>query len=200
MDEKEKELVRMVLTGDNSAFEQLVLPYRRQILHMLYRLTGSKEEAMDIAQESLLKCFKYLHRFNPDRNFRNWLFQIAVNLARDFKEKRQRERLELQELYSSVNPEGKYLNHQGPQAAASLSPENKVALKIDINKCLDLLSLKERKVFILRDLEGMSIRETARVLGCSNISVRVNLSSARKKIRHGLIAPTRNQESTRGVK
>lgn len=83
MDEREKELVQQALNGNSSAFEELVLPYRQSLLHLDYRITGNMEGAMDIAQETLLRCFQYLHRFDPDRNFRNWLFQIALNLSRD---------------------------------------------------------------------------------------------------------------------
>ncbi len=84
MDEREKELVRKSLSGESAAFEELVLPYRRSLLHLAYRMTGDLEEAMDISQETLLRSFRYLGRFDPERNFRNWLFQIAINLVKDW--------------------------------------------------------------------------------------------------------------------
>lgn len=87
MDEREKELVQQALNGNSSAFEELVLPYWQSLLHLAYRMTGNMEEAMDIAQETILRCFQYLHRFDTEKTFRNWLFQIALNLSHDARRK-----------------------------------------------------------------------------------------------------------------
>jgi RNA polymerase sigma-70 factor (ECF subfamily) len=84
MDEREKELVRKVLVGESQAFEELVLPYRQPLLHLAYRMTGNMEEAKDIAQETIFRCYRYLHRYDMERDFRDWLFQIAANLACDW--------------------------------------------------------------------------------------------------------------------
>lgn len=185
MDEREKELLDKALAGDGSAFEELVWPYRQSLLHLSFRMTGNKEEAMDITQEALLKSFRYLQRFEPEKNFRNWLFQIAANECRDFlkkvrTEKKYRQQIGRSSKSSELDPENiKAQSEAGFEPASALSAD----LKLDVNKCLQYLSPKEREVFILRDLDGFNIKETASTLGLSAISVRVNLSSARKKIR-----------------
>lgn len=184
MDEREKELWRKTLSGEIAAFEQLVLPYRRSLLHLAYRMTGNMEEAMDIAQETLLRCFRYLHRFNPERNFRNWLFQIAANLARDCYRKRRLETNAGRDWLENRRVDG---NPDPQEIDGTVSSQPRVEtisdLQLDINACLGRLSPKERQVFVLRDLEGLSIKEAAALLRTSSISVRVNLSSARRKIR-----------------
>ena len=83
MNETEKELVEMVLSGRTEAFEPLVTPYRQPLLALAYRLTRNREEALEVAQEALLRAFRSLGRFDVSRSFRNWLFQIAANEARD---------------------------------------------------------------------------------------------------------------------
>lgn len=184
MDEREKELWRKTLSGESAAFEQLVLPYRRSLLHLAYRMTGNMEEAMDIAQETLLRCFRYLHRFNPERNFRNWLFQIAANLARDCYRKRRLETNAGRDWLENRRVDG---NPDPQEIEGTVSSQTRAEtisdLQLDINACLGRLSHKERQVFVLRDLEGLSIKEAAALLRTSSISVRVNLSSARRKIR-----------------
>ena len=83
MNETEKELIAMVLSGRTEAFEPLVTPYRGQLLALASRLTRNREEALEVAQEALLRAFRSLGRFDASRSFRNWLFQIAANEARD---------------------------------------------------------------------------------------------------------------------
>jgi RNA polymerase sigma-70 factor (ECF subfamily) len=196
MDEREKELLRKVRSGDSSAFEELVLPHRRSLLHLAYRMIGNMEEAMDVVQETMLRSFQYLHRFNPEKNFRNWLFQIAVNKSRDLIRKMTADKNYWQKMTSLNKPEfNDESNEISYETASHQSSARNLELKLDVNKCLNHPGPRERQVFILRDLEGLSIKETSTTLGMSNISVRVNLSSARKKIR---LAITGHRAKTSG--
>jgi RNA polymerase sigma factor (sigma-70 family) len=175
MNETEKELIAMVLAGRTEAFEPLVTPHRGPLLALATRLTGNREEALDVAQEALLKAYRSLRRFDPSRSFRNWLFQIAANEARDRGRKKSRERGAFPEVVD--------------RAAAPADPEagyDRRELRSDIVRSLATLGPREREVFVLRDLEELDIRETSRVLGCSSLSVRVSLSSARKKLRRAI--------------
>jgi RNA polymerase sigma-70 factor (ECF subfamily) len=175
MSETEKELVAMVLSGRTEAFEPLVTPYRRPLLALTYRLTRNREDALEIAQEALLRAFRSLARYDVSRSFRNWLFQIAANEARDRFRKRTREKAALEDAARTEPPVA------GPEAG-----RERREIRSDILQCLTVLSPRERNVFVLRDLEELDIRETARALGCSSISVRVNLSSARRKLREAI--------------
>jgi len=184
MDEREKELVRKALSGESPAFEELVQPYRTALLRLAYRMTGNMEEAMDITQETLLRCFRYLHHYDRARNFRNWLFQISANLARDWHRKRKLEtRLEMDLRQNDFDPDHSEPLKIKETIFSQPSGEKTSDLQLDVNACLAKLSPRERQVFVLRDLEGLSIKETATVLKTSRLSVRVNLSSARSKIR-----------------
>jgi RNA polymerase sigma-70 factor (ECF subfamily) len=175
MNETEKELVEMVLSGHTEAFEPLVTPYRRPLLTLAYRLTRNREEALEVAQEALLRAFRSLARYDVSRSFRNWLFQIAANEARDRFRKRTREKAALENAARDKPPSA------GPEAG-----RERCEIRSDILRCLAVLSPREREVFVLRDLEELDIKETVRALGCSSISVRVNLSSARRKLREAI--------------
>ena len=165
----------MVLSGRTEAFEPLVTPYRGPVLALAYRLTRDREDAREVAQEALLKAFRSLARFDVSRSFRNWLFQIAANEARDRRRKRAREQVGFRDATDRT-----------PATAGPEAGHDRRELRSGIMRALDALGPREREVFVLRDLEELDIRETSRVLGCSSVSVRVNLSSARRKLRDAI--------------
>jgi len=186
MDDAEKELVAMVLSGRTEAFEPLVAPHRQALLGLAYRLTWNAEDAREVAQEALFRAFRYLHRYDPERSFRNWLFRIAANEARDRGRKKVRERHTIEKL--AQEPE-KHAHPEDERDAAEV--------RSGILRCLDVLGQREREVFVLRDLHDLNIKETARALGCSSLTVRVSLSRAREKVRNALRARMPHLEESR---
>ncbi len=170
MNPKENRLIELVLGGRTEAFEPLVTPYRKLLLTLAYRLSRNTEEAKEISQETLLRAFRYLRAFDRKRAFKNWLLQIEMNVWRASRKKGADEAT-LRELAASYRPEN-------PEAGQAADEARRQVLS-----CLDMLSPKETEVFLLRDIEEMSIKETARTLRTSAISVRVHLSRARQKIR-----------------
>lgn len=161
----------MVLAGRPDAFEPLVTPYRRPLLAFTWRLTRDAEEARDVAQEALLRAYRSLARYDTGRSFRNWLFQIAANEARDRYRKRSRETAAFGAVAAAA-----------PRAESPESGRERGEVRSDILRALNVLSPREREVLVLRDLEELDVRETARTLGCSAIAVRVHLSKARRKL------------------
>ena len=168
------DLLERAVSGDREAFETLLRPHREGILNLAYRMSGNREDALEIGQEVILKVFKYLGRFRRDMNMKNWLYSITVNAARDHLRRRQSSFRVLDRPLDTgagddaANPETRYLNRE---------------IRSKIRECLEVLTPKEKSVFLLRDGEGYSIAETAAVLGFSSASVRTHLSRARKKIR-----------------
>jgi RNA polymerase sigma-70 factor (ECF subfamily) len=170
MDEKEARLVELVLGGRAEAFEPLVTPYRKLLLTLAFRLSRNIEEAKEISQETLMRAFRYLGSFDRKRSFKNWLLQIEMNVWRSLGERAADEGTlrELAARNTQEDPEERYAGKEAREKLLS---------------CLDGLSPKEKEVFLLRDIEGRSVKETAEVLRTSAISVRVHLSRARDKIR-----------------
>ena len=179
MESQEKALIERVLGGDGAAFEPLVLPYRRTLLALAVRIVQDAEDAKEIAQEALFRAYKYLGRCDLERGFRNWLYQILVNAARDHRRKRG---LETQWRSDEPLPDDSAAPGAGPEDAHQAG-----VLRAQLLDCLDAVSAKEREVFLLRDIEQMNVREAADALGCSAISVRVHLSRARQKIKARMI-------------
>src|SRR5262245_46995599 len=93
-DEREAEfalILQRAISGDVSAFEQVITRYERRVLTLAWRLLGNFEDAQDASQEVFLRTFRFLHRFDRRRPFEPWLVRIAVNVCRDLGRKRQRQ-------------------------------------------------------------------------------------------------------------
>ena len=169
----EYELVVEVLEGNQGSFEILLQPYRKGILNMAYRMTGNIEEAKEVCQETLIKIYRHLDKFKKEKSLKNWIYTITMNSTYDYLRGKKKYK-DLVEKHKSLpvntglNPEKKLMNKE---------------IKTKIDACLKTLSPKEKSVFLLRDGEGFSIKETSGILGCSSMSVRTHLSRARQKIR-----------------
>jgi len=162
--------VDMVLAGDSGAFEPLVRPYRNDLVRLAFRMTGNREDADEAAQEALLRAFRYLARFDTARSFKNWLLGILVNEARKLRRGAPRP-VSLEDAAEPSLPADQERRHE------------ESVLRGRLRTCLNELSRGQREVFILRDLEDRDIRETAGILGMSELSVRVHLSRARRRIK-----------------
>ena len=169
----EDKLVEDVLRGHHSSFELLLRPYRQGFLNMAYRITGDREEAKEVCQDALLKIFRYLKSYKKGASFKTWAYKIVMNASYDF--------LKQKKKYTQAID-----SHKGTSVYERPRVEDTVwkkQMREKIRSMLDLLSPKEKAVFLLRDGEGLSVKEASLVLGCSQISVRTHLSRARQKIK-----------------
>jgi RNA polymerase sigma-70 factor (ECF subfamily) len=172
-------VVTRAKAGDSAAFEQLIDCYQRKVLSTAWRMMGNREDAYDASQEVFLRVHKYLAGFRSDQDFAGWLYRIIVNVCRDHLRKRGRP-----DQFASFESE------REAGALEALSSDEDVeanAIKSQqralLAEALDTLSTKERAAVVLRDLEGLSTEEVARVLGSSQTTVRTQISSARAKIK-----------------
>jgi len=165
--------------GDIGAFEQLIEHYQRRVITTAWRMLGNSEDARDAAQEVFLRVYKYLRGFRADQDFAGWLYRIVVNVCRDHARTRKRH-----DQMTSIEIERELGN-----LAVLASTENVETAAIHAQECemiaqaLGTLSKRERAAIVLRDLEGLSSEEVARVLGSSQATVRSQISSARAKIK-----------------
>jgi RNA polymerase sigma-70 factor (ECF subfamily) len=169
-------LVLRAQAGEAYAFEQLMIGFQRQVLGTAARILRRREDARDAAQEVFLKLYRYLPRIRPEA-VRAWLYRVTVNVCRDMAKQRGR--------FPTTPLEG-----QESRRELSVSGAGQVEGGIDLkeqhrmlNDALQELPFKERAALVLRDVEGLSTEETARVLGSSATTVRSQISTARVKVR-----------------
>jgi RNA polymerase sigma-70 factor, ECF subfamily len=182
----EAELIRRVCQGDQEAFYGLVRPYERAVYVAAVSILNNPADAEEVAQEAVLKAFTHLAEFRAEAKFSTWLIQITINEARS------RLRKDRRHLYESIDEprtdeEGDY----SPKDFADWREIPSETLKRDelrnaLKRALASLPLKYREVLILRDIQNLSIEETAEILGISEGNVKTRLLRARLQMRDAL--------------
>ena len=183
---RERELIDRVVAGEKEVFYDLIQPYERGVFLAAASILGNQADAEDAAQEAILKAYKNLARFRQESKFSTWLIQIAINEA---KMKLRKDRRHLYESIDAGHPsdEGDYIPidfadwREIPSEALEQS-----ALRDALQNALKSLPEKYQTVFILRDVQQMSIAETAEALGISEENVKTRTSRARLQMRDRL--------------
>lgn len=183
---RERELIERVLAGEKELFYELIRPYERGVFLAAASILRNDTDAEDAAQEAFLKAFRNLDRFRQESKFSTWLIQIAINDARMKLRKDRRYFYESIDAGQETN-EGDYIPidfadwREIPSEALEQSE-----LREALNQALSSLPEKYRIVLILRDVQQMSIAETAKALGISKENVKTRTSRARLQMRDRL--------------
>jgi RNA polymerase sigma-70 factor, ECF subfamily len=179
------DLVHASKNGDVRAFDELVRRYDRRLFRIAQSVTHNKEDSQDAVQEAFLRAFQNLNQFRGASQFSTWLIRITVNqslmklrkqraireVSLDEEFQADRETLPMEVTDWAPNPEHLYLASE---------------LRNILTKILEELSPLLRTVFVLRDIEGLSIDETAEVLNLSHAAVKARLFRVRLQLRERL--------------
>lgn len=161
--------LNLAKAGDLVAFEALLRTHEVQVARTALRLLNSRQDAQDAAQEVFLRLHRHIRRIDDSRNLPGWLYRVTVNVCRDILRKRKGvDSLDDAQLAVESTTE------------ADLGREQQRKL---IQDALRSLPEKERAALTLRDVEGLSTKEVAGILGSSEATVRSQISAARLKIR-----------------
>src|SRR5262249_29541503 len=180
-------LIRRMRNGERELFYDLVRPYERRVFAAAYAILHNEADAEDAAQEAVLKAFKNLRQFRGESRFSTWLIQITVNEARM---RRRKEHAEIMEPIADLrDEEGNYVPRDFAdwREIPSETLERK-EVREQLIKALQDLGAKYREVFVLRDMQHLSIEQTAKSLGISSSAVKTRLLRARLMLRD-LLAP-----------
>ncbi len=185
----DSELVRLAKAGDLSAFEGLAMRHERRIYTVARRITGNEQDAEDVTQQALLSALEHLDGFREEASFATWVLRVATHAALKVIRKRQglptvslEANTEAQEGYDTV-PHPEYIA-DWKESPTELVGRHETARLID--EALNELDEKHRVIFLLRDVEGWSVRDTAEALGLSEANVKVRLLRARLQLRERL--------------
>lgn len=169
MGRTDEELVEACQAGESSAFDLLVARWEDKIRGAAYRFLGSEDEARDVAQETFLKAYRALSGFKQEARFSSWLYQIAVNLARD--------RLRRRKGRAHVSLEA--LEAAGAVVAAREPEGLELVLQLDlrraVRRAIGALSEEQREVVILKEYQGLTFLEIAQTLGLPISTVKTRL-------------------------
>ncbi|HEY6909481.1 MAG TPA: sigma-70 family RNA polymerase sigma factor [Myxococcales bacterium] len=180
----DRALVRAAQRGDEQAFRSLVERYHRRVVQLALGMVKDADEAMDIAQETFVRVHRYLPSFKGDSSFFTWTYRIAMNLCLDAQRRKGRaERVDLGDDDAEIEAAMDPLSHAlaGPQRQV-LNEE----LRGKMEEALAGLSENHRAILLLREVEGLSYEELARVLGIRKGTVMSRLFHARLKMQNKL--------------
>lgn len=171
-------LVSQAKSGDFRAFEELVRRYRNDVFALAYHYLRNREEAWDVSQEVFIKAHRSLGRFRGDASFKTWVLRITANQCKDYLKKRRLDTVSYNDALEAEHAASPVL---GPGHSAEAKELGEA-----IAKALESLSFKHRTAFVLREFEGLSYEEMARIMGCTMGTVMSRLHHARKKLQHSL--------------
>jgi RNA polymerase sigma-70 factor (ECF subfamily) len=187
--QSDEALVRLANAGELAAFEELTTRYEQKVYSLARRMLRQEQDAEDVTQQTFLSALEHLGGFRTEASFATWLMRIATHAA--LKVIRKRKGLEVVSLEAATEPreDGERAPHPEFIADWRESPEQLAQRRETqhlIEEALAQLDEKHRLVFLLRDIEGLSVKETAAALGLSEANVKVRLLRARLQLREQL--------------
>lgn len=181
----EQELVARARSGDQRAFEQLMLDNEKRVYNLALRMTGSPEDAMDLSQEAFLSAWRGLKFFKGDSAFSTWLYRLTSNACIDHLRRQKRRQsvslvvsLEDEQERQTEIPDCRFLPEEELQRR-----EQRRALE----RGLSQLSAERRQVLVLRELEGLSYQEIGDLLELEAGTVKSRIARARNALREILL-------------
>ncbi len=180
------DLVRRAQKGDLHAFEQLTERHEQRVYSMALRILRHEQDAEDVTQQTFLSAIEGLKGFRAEASFSTWLLRIATYAALKVLRKRHGLQMVSLEAASEAQEDGQPIPHPEYIADWQRSPEELVQrreVQALLDQALTKLDEKHRLVFLLRDVEGLSVKETAQALGLSEANTKVRLLRARLQLR-----------------
>ena len=204
MTQTEGELVSRARAGDAAAFEQLMLASQDRVYTLCLRMTGNREDALDLAQEAFLNAWRGLASFQGNSSFSTWVYRLASNACIDFLRKRKR-RQQGESPHSLDDEEAPLPEPADPRG----SPEEELErreLRRAVERGLQALPDHHRQVLVMRELSGMSYQEIGAVLDLDLGTVKSRIARARLALKNFLVqegnfspeTPSKQTKSKRG--
>ncbi len=177
-----EKLIERAKSGDNKAFELLMEEHFKKIYNIAFRIAGNADDASDMTQEVMLKLFRNIGTFNGNSKFSTWVYRVATNTCLDeLKKIRRRSAYSIDNTTDTGDGEILY-EVEDTSPTPDIIAEKKELSGI-VAKAIKALSDDHRAVIVLRDIQGFSYEETAKILGCSEGTVKSRISRARAQLK-----------------
>jgi RNA polymerase sigma-70 factor, ECF subfamily len=179
----DEELVALTQKGDHHAFEELVQRHQQKAFRIAFDFARDREEAKDLSQEAFLRAYTHLSNFDGRSGFYTWFYRILVNVCLDYRRRQKRTSAEEfdEAVESQVEPSHPAANPVSPDQRAMARQFSE-----KIGQALEALPPKQRTAFILKNHQGLSIREIAEIMQTAEGTVKVHLHRAVTALRQSL--------------
>jgi RNA polymerase sigma-70 factor, ECF subfamily len=179
--DEDRELVLLSQEGDHNAFEQLVIKHQKKMVNIAFRITGSYEDACDVAQDAFVSVYKEIKRFELRSRFSTWLYTITVNLSKNRLKQinTARDRNEV-----TIHAEDGVIHIDPPSSEPSaLEALEKRDVTKAVQDCIAKLEEEFRVVVVLRDIQGFAYNEIGEMLKVADGTVKSRLFRAREMLK-----------------
>jgi RNA polymerase sigma-70 factor (ECF subfamily) len=186
MEDSDSVAVARVRAGDGDAYRVLVDRHSRSVFRLAYRMTGNEQDSEDVVQETFLRAYKQLHRWEARSSFGTWLYRIAANYSLDLMRRRKRHG---EVTMNDPGPDDDVLEMAQALPSTEAGPERLLfsnRVQACVTGALNELSQQERTAFVLRHFEGQSIDEISAALGLSGNAAKHSIFRAVQKLRRAL--------------
>ena len=184
----DSQVVQCFLDGEERAFAELMRRYDRRLQNFVHRTVGDRERAEDLVQETFVRVYRHLHRFDQTRKFSTWIYTIAGNLAKNELRNRARNPLVLfQAITKNWDADYRPLEWEDTKTRPDDLYRRRF-LRAKVNEAVAKLPDHHRTVFVLRELHGKTYEEIAEITGCNLGTVKSRLNRARNNFAR-IIAP-----------
>jgi len=184
VDNIETRLVKLALKGDQRAFAEIVELYKDKIFHLGYRMLSNRHEAEDVVQETFLRVYKNLDRYDQKQKFSTWIYRIGTNLCIDRLRKRKPSYSLDAELNDQDGTDGYALlpgDERTPESEYLLSETQQL-----IHQAIDSLPDKYKTVMVLRYLQELSLQEISEVMDMPVTTIKTRVHRGREFLRKKL--------------
>ncbi len=179
-------LIVAYLKGDDYAFQILVDRYQDRLVNYIYNLIRDYDQAVDLSQETFIRVFRHAHRYKGNYKFSTWIYKIATNLALDEMRRRKRRGFFLTQRLFGISEQGEMelqISDGRPSPEVHLGSKEKARL---LRIAIDSLPPRYRLVFVLKEVQELSLEETGNVLNLSVGTVKSRLHRAKRLLRDKL--------------
>ena len=164
-------LVEWSQKGDRRAFSELVRRHQSAVYRSCYRVLGNGEDAKDASQEAFIRAYRKLNTFQGRSAFKTWLLRLAINVSLNERSRRELPRADIALVESIPGPHAPEVELTRSEAAAQ------------VHKALQLVQPNHRAAVVLRDLEGLTYKETAEALGIPENTARSWAYRGRRRLK-----------------
>jgi RNA polymerase sigma-70 factor (ECF subfamily) len=181
------ELIRRAQKGDETAFNDVVLAYRRRILGTIARLIGHPEDVEDVGQEVFLRLYFSLDQLRTPEVFEPWLYRLTVNASYDYLRKRRRRN---ESRMADLSEQQVVVADAIASSKADLADDQKRQTREYVQELLSVVSEEDRLLLVMKEVEGLSLKEMEKIYNVNENALKVRLFRARQRVLKAMPAQT----------
>lgn len=179
---EERKLIKKAKSGDQQAFGILLSNHETRMYNIAYRMMGNTEDAMDMVQEAMIKVYRSLDRFEGNAQLGTWLYRVTTNTCLDeLRRRKLRQAVSLEERQERGAPSPVDHTYEKPEETVERRERHQV-----LQHAIEQLTPEHQAAIVLRDIQGMSYQQAAKVMDCPVGTMKSRVSRARLALREEL--------------